>query len=183
LRFEPTALEGVFVVQLEIKEDDRGFFARTFCRSTFEDMGLDPAIHQCSISHNRRNGTLRGMHFQRAPHAETRLVRCTAGAIFDVVLDLRPESETFRKWTSVELTRENFKMMYVPKGCAHGFQTLRNDTDVFYQMSDPFSQNSATGVRWDDPAFGIEWPAVETRTISEKDRSWPDFSEATFRRP
>lgn len=175
MRFQPTALEGVFIIDIERREDARGFFARSFCSEVFGEHGLSEIVSQCNISYNKAKGTLRGMHFQRSPLSEARLVRCTAGAIFDVVIDLRPVSATFKRWISVELSRENFRMVYVPTECAHGFQTLEDDTEVFYQMSAPYSAGHAAGVRWDDPSFGIEWPLAEPRIMSEKDRSWPDF--------
>ena len=155
--------------------DDRGFFARTWCKEEFARQGLNAKLAQCSISFNTRKGTLRGMHYQVAPFAEAKLVRCTAGAIYDVVLDLRPDSETFREWTSVELTAENRCGLYIPENCAHGFQTLENDTEVFYQISEFYEPKCARGVRWNDPAFNIQWPA-ESRVISERDRTYPDYS-------
>jgi dTDP-4-dehydrorhamnose 3,5-epimerase len=156
-------------------EDERGFFARSFCAREFEARGLDPRVAQCNISFNRRRGTLRGLHFQRSPHAEAKLVRCTHGAVYDVVIDLRPDSPRFLTHFGVELSASNRKMIYVPEGFAHGFQTLEDDTEVFYQMSVPFFPEAAGGVRWNDPAFAIEWP-LEVSAISEGDRSHPDFS-------
>jgi dTDP-4-dehydrorhamnose 3,5-epimerase len=168
-------LKGAFEIDPERKEDDRGFFARTFCREEFEKHGLNPNVVQCNISFNRRKGTLRGMHFQAAPHEEAKLVRCTAGKIFDVIIDLRPESSSFKEHAAVELSAENCKMLYIPEGFAHGFQTLEDNTEVFYQMSHEYSGGHARGVRWDDPAFGITWPAGE-RIIIDRDRNYPDFS-------
>lgn len=155
-------------------EDQRGFFARTFCRHEFEARGLNPAVVQCNISFNRFKGCLRGMHFQVSPHSEVKLVRCTAGSIYDVIIDLRPSSPTFRKHFGIELSAQNRKMLYVPQELAHGFQTLEDDTEVFYQMSQYYSPEYSRGVRWDDPAFGIQWPAGE-RIIVERDRTYPDF--------
>ncbi len=172
--FKETKLKGAFVIEPERIEDERGFFARTFCRKEFEAHGLDPNLVQCSVSFNKTKGTLRGMHYQVSPYQETKLVRCTTGAIHDVILDLRPDSPTFKQWVSVELTRENWRMLYVPKGVAHGFQTLHDETEVLYQMSEFFHSECAKGVRWDDPQFGIEWPSAE-RIISERDRTYPDF--------
>ncbi len=149
-------------------EDERGFFARTFCVEEYEVHGLNPRLVQCNISFNKRKGALRGMHFQAAPHEEARLVRCTMGAIYDVIIDLRPDSPTFKHWVAVELTADNRKMLYVPEGFAHGFQTLEDNTEVFYQMSEFYHPERANGVRWDDPGFGVEWPADE-RTISPRD--------------
>jgi dTDP-4-dehydrorhamnose 3,5-epimerase len=158
----------------ERREDERGFFARTFCQREFEIHGLNARIAQCNISFNKRKGILRGMHFQAAPFSEAKLVRCTSGCIYDVIIDLRPSSPTFKQYVAVELSAENRKMVYIPEGFAHGFQTLEDDTEVFYQMSQFYSPEHARGVRWDDAAFGIEWPPAE-RTIVEKDRNYPDF--------
>jgi len=162
------------VLELERHEDERGFFARAWCRDEFADHGLVPELTQCSISRNSRAGTLRGMHFQRPPHEEAKLVRCTTGAIFDVIVDLRPDSLTYTEWVGVELDAERGNALYVPKGFAHGFQTLVDRTDVLYMISDPYVPEAASGVRWDDPAFAIEWPYKNMRTISDRDRSWPD---------
>lgn len=154
--------------------DERGFFARTWCAEEFKEAGLDARLVQCSISFNARKGTLRGMHYQAVPIAETKLVRCTMGAIYDVVLDLRTESPTFRKWIGMTLSAENREMVYIPEGCAHGFLTLEDHSEVFYQMSEFYYPEAARGVRWDDPAFGIEWPGDVT-VISERDRTLSDF--------
>jgi len=155
-------------------EDDRGFFARTFCRQEFEERGLNPRVVQCNVSFNKRKGSLRGMHFQTSPYAEAKLVRCTAGSIYDVIIDLRPSSPAFKKHLGVELSARNRKMLYIPEDFAHGFQTLEDDTEVFYQMSQYYSPEHSRGVRWDDPAFGISWPPGE-RIIIERDRTYPDF--------
>jgi dTDP-4-dehydrorhamnose 3,5-epimerase len=173
--FEETKIAGIFKIQLEPVSDDRGFFARSWCRKEFETRGLNPHLAQCSLSFSKRKGTLRGMHYQLAPHAETKLIRCTRGSIFDIALDLRPASPTFKEWTSAILTAENHHMLYVPEGCAHGFLTLEDDCEVFYQMSEFYHPESAGGVRWDDPAFGIVWP-VEVKAISSRDASYPDFA-------
>ncbi len=172
--FIPTRLAGAFILEPEKQEDDRGFFARTWCQRELEAHGLNPRLVQCSISFNKKKGTLRGLHFQSAPHEEAKLVRCTMGAIYDVILDLRGHSPTFKEHVAVVLSAENRKMLYVPEGLAHGFQTLEDHTEVFYQMSEFYVPASAGGVRWDDPAFGIQWPAAD-RIISERDRSYPDF--------
>lgn len=169
--FEPTVLPGAFVVQLERLEDERGSFARSWCREEFLAQGLNAELAQCNVSYNRRRGTLRGMHFQVAPYAEAKLVRCTRGAVYDVIVDLRPESPTFTRWIATELTPDNDRMLYVPEGFAHGFQTLRDDTEIFYQMSAPYSPDCARGVRWDDPRFSIEWP-VGKIIISNKDQNY-----------
>ena len=169
--FIETKLAGGYIIELEKIEDDRGFFARTFCQREFEAHGLNPRIAQCSVSFNRRKGTLRGMHYQVAPYEESKLVRCTMGAIYDVAVDLRPESRTFKQWVAVELTGENGRMFYIPQGLAHGFQTLVDNTEVFYQMSEFYRPQCARGVRWDDPAFGMTWPIKEV-IISIKDASF-----------
>jgi dTDP-4-dehydrorhamnose 3,5-epimerase len=174
LIFRETKLPGAFVIEPERHEDERGFFARTFCREEFAARGLNLHIAQCNISFNKRQGTLRGMHYQVPPFAEAKLVRCTAGAIFDVIIDLRESSVTFRQHSAVELSAETGKMLYVPEGFAHGFQTLLDDTEVFYQMSNPYVPECARGVRWNDPSFGIGWPSA-VRTILERDRNFPDF--------
>ncbi len=155
-------------------EDDRGFFARTFCRREFEVRGLNPQVVQCNVSFNKRKGSLRGMHFQASPYSEAKLVRCTAGSIYDVIIDLRASSSAFRKHFGVELSARNRKMLYIPEEFAHGFQTLEDDTEVFYQMSQYYSPEHSRGVRWDDPAFEILWPPGE-RIIIERDRTYPDF--------
>src|SRR5262245_15028203 len=176
MRFLPTTLPGVFVVEPELRADDRGFFARTWCREEFVGAGLVTDWVQCNVSFNRRAGTLRGMHWQAAPHEEVKLVRCTAGAAFDVVLDLRPDSPAFTKWVAVEITAENRRAVYIPGGCAHGFQTLADATELFYHMSAFYHPEAARGVRWDDPAFGITWPPCEARVIAPRDLSFPDFA-------
>jgi dTDP-4-dehydrorhamnose 3,5-epimerase len=174
--FNETKLPGAFVIEPQRLEDERGFFSRSFCRHEFAQRGLNPDVAQCNISFNRDAGTLRGMHYQEAPHMEDKLIRCTRGRLHDVIVDLRRESSTFTQWIAVELTGDNGRMLYVPKGCAHGFQTLEDNTEVFYQMSEFYHAESARGVRWDDPAFGIEWPAEVELIISERDRNWPDYS-------
>jgi len=172
--FKETKLRGAFIIEIEPMEDERGFFARSFCAKEFEEHGLNPHIAQCNISYNEKKGTLRGMHYQVAPHAETKLVRCTMGAIYDVVIDLRTDSDTFKQWIAVELTKENRRMLYVPKGLAHGFQTLKDHTEVFYLMSELYHPECARGVRWNDLAFGILWP-VDVQIISVGDQQYPDF--------
>ena len=174
MHFTETKLKGAYILDLKPIEDERGFFARTFCVQEFEAHGLNPCVVQCNVSYNKHKGTLRGMHYQSAPHAEAKLVRCICGAIYDVIIDLRPESPTFKQWVGVELTASNRRMLYVPEGLAHGFQTLEDETEVFYQMSEFYFPQSAQGVRWDDPAFQIDWPPAE-RVISSKDISYPDF--------
>jgi dTDP-4-dehydrorhamnose 3,5-epimerase len=173
--FTETGLRGAFVVELEPREDERGFFARSWCRDEFEAHHLNPAMVQCNISFNRRKGTLRGMHYQAAPFEEAKLVRCTAGAIYDVILDLRPASATYKQHVAEVLSAANHKMLYVPEGFAHGFQTLHDDTEVLYQMSAFHSPDHARGVRYNDPAFGIRWMSGEP-VIADRDRHYPDFT-------
>ena len=174
MTFHQTKLPGVYEIRAEPLSDDRGFFARTWCQKEFEELGLNPKLVQCSISFNTQKGTLRGMHYQAAPYTETKIVRCTRGAIYDVVLDLRPQSPTFKEWTAIVLTAEKRNMAYVPEGCAHGFLTLEDQTEVFYQMSEFYHPESARGVRWDDLAFKIVW-AEKVQVISERDRTYPNF--------
>jgi dTDP-4-dehydrorhamnose 3,5-epimerase len=172
--FSETRLKGAFLIEPERRQDERGFFARTWCQHEFAVEGLPTAWVQCNISFNRQRGTLRGMHYQAAPYEEAKLVRCTMGAIHDVLIDLRVDSPTFRQWLAVELTADNRLMLFIPIGFAHGFQTLTDESEVFYQMSQFYAPEYARGVRWDDPAFKISWPA-EKRIISEQDRNFPDF--------
>jgi dTDP-4-dehydrorhamnose 3,5-epimerase len=177
--FHKTKISGAFLIEPERAIDARGFFARTWCRQEFAERGLDANLLQCSLSFNRSRGTLRGMHFQKPPDEETRLVRCTSGAIYDVIVDLRPESTTFTHWQSFELTSENRHELHIPAGVAHGFLTLCDDCEVLYQISAVYTPVAASGVRWDDPAFGIEWPDVPL-VISERDASFDLFSESTL---
>lgn len=174
MKLIPTHLPDVFLLEPERHADERGFFARTFCAETFRAHGLDPRVAQCNVSFNARRGTLRGMHWQAAPHGETKLVRCTAGAIYDVAVDLRSDSPTYLRWTAAELTAENRRALVLPEGFAHGFLTLADDTEVFYQMSVPFAPEAARGARYDDPAFGIDWPEP-VRLIKDRDAAYPDF--------
>lgn len=174
MRFIETRLSGAFIIEPETIEDDRGFFARTYCSEVFKDHGLCSSIAQCSISFNKSTGTLRGMHYQVPPKAEEKLVRCTMGAIYDVLIDLRPESATYCERFSLELSSSNRLMLYVPKGFAHGFLTLEDSTEVCYQISEHCSPDHANGVRYNDAAFGIKWP-LPVVTISDRDREYPDF--------
>lgn len=178
MKLSSTKLAGVWIVEMERHADDRGWFARTWCADEFAQHGLNPHLAQCSASFNHRRGTLRGMHYQAAPHPEAKLVRCVRGAMFDVALDLRPASPTFCQWVGVELTPENGRALYVPEGCAHGFQTLVDDTEVLYQISAPWEPAAARGVRWNDPAFGITWPLAAEAILNERDRQLPDFKPA-----
>jgi dTDP-4-dehydrorhamnose 3,5-epimerase len=172
--FRDTTLNGALLIEPERREDERGFFARTWCQDEFASNGLETCFVQCNISFNKRKGTLRGMHFQADPYPEARLVRCTQGAVHDVIIDLRPRSATFKQHWSVVLSAENRLMLYVPKHFAHGFLTLVNDAEVFYQMSESYHPDAARGVRWNDPAFGLKWPG-EVQVISERDQTYPDF--------
>jgi dTDP-4-dehydrorhamnose 3,5-epimerase len=174
--FHETKLQGVFEIHIEPRRDERGFFARSWCQNEFESNGLHARLVQCSISFNSRRRTLRGMHFQAEPYPEIKLVRCTRGAIYDVIIDLRPHSRTFKQWIGIFLTAANRDMVYVPHGCGHGFLTLEDETEVFYQISEFYHPEVARGVRWDDPAFQIIWPS-EVEVISERDRSYPNFEE------
>ena len=174
--FRETSLPGVFVIEPQPAHDERGFFARTWCREEFAAHGLTPALAQCSVSWNRARGTVRGLHWQAAPHAEAKLVRCTRGAIHDVALDVRAGSPTRGRWVAATLTADDRRMLYVPEGVAHGFQTLADDTQVFYQMSGPHHPGSERGVRWDDPDLGIEWPVAET-IVSPRDARLPSLAQ------
>jgi len=169
-----TSLQDAYLIEPERRNDERGFFARTWCKKEFEALGLDTTIAQCNISYNAKKGTLRGLHYQAQPHEEVKLVRCTAGAIYDVIVDLRPSSPTFKRWESFELSSANRLALYIPAGFAHWFQALADETEVFYQMSEFYHPESAHGLRFDDPAFGISWPLSEI-VISEKDSIHPDF--------
>jgi dTDP-4-dehydrorhamnose 3,5-epimerase len=172
--FTETTLPGAYVIDIARIDDERGFFARTWAPEEFQKRGLDPTLAQCNASWNRRKGTLRGMHFQKEPFSEVKIVRCTCGAMLDVIVDLRTSSPTYCRWTAVELTASNHRSLYIPKGLAHGFITLTDEVEVYYHVSAPFSPAHASGVRWNDPAFNITWPFQPT-VISEKDRAWPDF--------
>jgi dTDP-4-dehydrorhamnose 3,5-epimerase len=171
-----TELPGAFVIETEPIEDERGWFARIYDESEFAERGLSSRFVQSSAAFNKEWGTLRGMHFQAEPHAEAKLVRCIRGAVHDVIVDLRPGSSTFKRWAAVELTAEGGRMLYVPEGLAHGYLTLEDETETLYMISAPYSPGSARGVRWDDPAFGIEWPH-DPRVMSDKDKAWPDFND------
>lgn len=177
MKFLETPLQGAYLVEPEFIEDDRGYFARTFCRREFADLGLNPDIAQCSISYNRKIGTLRGLHYQHAPDTEAKLVRCLAGTAFDVIVDLRPESPTFAHWHSAELSAESGRAIYVPEGFAHGFQTLTGGAVILYHMSAFYQPSAATGIRFDDPRLGIRWPHANP-TVSPRDRALPLLHEA-----
>ncbi|MFN2499490.1 MAG: dTDP-4-dehydrorhamnose 3,5-epimerase [Pyrinomonadaceae bacterium] len=173
--FHESKLKGVYLIEPTRFEDERGFFATSFSQGAFEGQGLKGCFVENHISYNRRRGTLRGLHYQAAPYGQAKLVRCTRGAIFDVVVDLRFDSSSFRKWIGTELTAENRLMLYLPGDVAHGFQTLEDDTEVFYQVSEFYQPEAYKGFRWNDPAFGIEWPLTEERIMLARDSSYPDF--------
>jgi dTDP-4-dehydrorhamnose 3,5-epimerase len=176
--FRPTALRGVWLIALDKRSDERGYFARTWCAREFAEHGLNPGLAQCNTSFNARKGTLRGMHFQTAPFEEAKLVRCARGAIFDVAIDLRPSSPTYARHVSATLTAEGGDMLYIPEGCAHGFLTLADHTEVFYQMSQFYAPDHGAGARWNDPAFGIDWP-IPVSVISPRDAGYPDFAHGS----
>ena len=170
-----TKLKDAFVIELEKLSDERGFFSRSWSQREFAALNLNSSLVECNISFNLNKGTLRGMHFQIEPNAQTKLVRCTRGAIYDVIIDLRQSSETFKQWFAVELTAENHLALYIPEGFAHGFQTLKDNSEVFYQMSSYYAPESSVGVRWNDPAFNIQWPAAAERIINARDQHYSDF--------
>lgn len=173
MKFTETTLSGSFVVELEKHSDERGYFARSWCRQEFESHGLETKLVQCNVSYNRVAGTLRGLHYQAYPHAEVKLVRCTRGGLYDVIVDLRTTSPTFLRWFGLRLTPDDGKMLYIPHGFAHGFQTLEAETEVFYQMSEFYVPGAGRGIRWNDPTLAIEWP-LPVACISEKDKEYPD---------
>ncbi len=179
MRFVPTGLAGAYLIEPERNADERGFFARTWCVREFEEQGLDTRIAQCSVSFNHRRGTLRGLHYQAPPFAEVKVVRCTRGALFDVAVDLRPDSPTFRMWVGVELTENNGSAFYIPRGFAHGFLTLADATEVTYQISAPYNPLAARGIRWNDPFHGVVWPA-SVDVIASRDRDYPDVDVDRF---
>ena len=176
MKFTKSKLDGVFTVDLEQFDDERGFVAYAWSAQEFIKLGLSPKLDEIIVSYNIRKGTLRGMHYQNDPFAQAKLVRCTRGSIYDVAIDLRVQSPTYKQWDAVELTARNHRMFYIPEGCAHGYQTLEDDTEVFYQMSNVYAPNYGRGVKWNDPAFGVEWPEAEL-TIIDRDRNYPDFRE------
>jgi len=174
--FKETKLKGAYIIELEPMADERGFFARSYCQEEFEAHGLNTRIVQCNVSYNKKKGTLRGMHYQTAPYEEVKLINCPRGVIYDVIIDLRPYSPTYSQWFAVELSSENNNMIYIPKGLVHGFQTLEDDTVVNYQMSEFYHAECARGLRWNDPAFVIEWP-LPNPILSDKDQSYLDFGK------
>lgn len=175
ITFTETKLLGAFIVAPEIFEDERGFFARSFSEKEFAAHGINTRMAECNLSFNKKRYTIRGLHFQSDPFAQAKLVRCTQGAIYDVIVDLRPDSPTFKQWFGEELTAKNHLMLYVPAGFAHGYQTLEDNTEMFYQVSEFYAPASCGGIRWNDPAFAIRWPAMDGVTINPRDQSYPDF--------
>ena len=176
MKFTETKLKGAFIVEIEKLTDTRGFFARSWCSKEFDAQGLTARVVQANVSFNRRKGTLRGMHYQIAPFQENKLIRCTRGAIYDVIIDLRPESPTYKQWMGVELTADNYTLLFVPEDFAHGFITLMDNTEITYQVSQFYTPGSEKGIRFNDPTFNIQWP-LEVSVISDKDRTWPDFAD------
>lgn len=174
MKFTETHLKGAYVIDLEPRLDDRGFFARTWCKEEFGKVGLKTDLVQQNMSLTLKKSTLRGMHFQTAPHAETKVVRCTSGSIYDVIIDLRPESHTYKQWFGIELTDKNYQMLYIPEGFAHGFLTLSDNTEVSYLVTAAYNKDADSGVRFDDPAFDIKWP-IKVEHVSEKDRNFSDY--------
>ena len=177
--FSETRLPGSYVVEIEKIEDERGFFTRTFDKNEFIKMKLDSEFIQSSISQNKKKGTIRGMHYQTEPYEESKIVRCVKGKIFDVIIDLRLNSKTFKEWLFVELSEDNYKMLYIPKGFAHGFQTLENNTEVYYEITEVYDKKSSRGIRWNDPTFNINWP-LDISLISEKDNNCDFFNDAYY---
>ncbi len=175
MRFQETEIRGAWIIDVEPIEDARGLFARVWCRRELAEHGLEIEVAQCNTSFSKHRGTLRGMHFQRAPYEEVKFIRCSRGALYDVIIDLRPDSPTYKRWVGVELSAENRRALYVPRAFAHGFQTLEDDVEIFYMMSEFYAPGAEAGVRWDDPAFDIKWPVAEPTEISDKDVGWPDF--------
>jgi dTDP-4-dehydrorhamnose 3,5-epimerase len=174
--FTETKLKGAFIIDIEKREDERGFFARAWCQKELEAHSLNLQWIQANLAFSKKRGTLRGLHYQIAPYEEAKLMRCIRGAIYDVIVDLRPESPTYMQWLGVELTADNHRMLYIPEGFAHGYQSLADDTEVFYPVSQFYTPGSERGVCWNDPAFGIEWPVTKNLILSEKDKSWPDYA-------
>ena len=177
MKFTETNLKGSYIIELEKFEDERGFFARTFCEEEFKKHDLNPNLKQISIAYNKKKNTIRGMHYMKAPNEEAKLVRCSSGSIYDVIIDLRPKSPTFKKWFGIELKASDYKMIYLPEGFAHGYQTLENNTEVIYHMSIIFVPESYSGVRYNDPAFNIKWTQSDNLIVSEKDKSYSSFDK------
>lgn len=180
MQFYDTSLNGAYLIEHEPFCDERGFFSRSFCINEFHKNGLECFYMQTNLSYNEKKGTLRGMHFQKTPYEETKIVSCIKGSLYDVIVDLRPDSSSFKKWASFVLSGDNPASLYIPKGFAHGFMTLENDTFIHYSMSQIYMPDFATGIRWNDPAFAIDWPTIDNITISDKDKNYPDFIEESI---
>ncbi len=174
--FHPTPIDGAYIVEVEKIEDERGFFGRAFCADVFREKGIPFAVAQANVGCSRKKGTLRGLHYQLPPHEEAKLVRCIRGAVFDVIIDLRQGSRSYGRWFGTELTADTPRLFHMPKGTAHGYLSLADDSEIFYLVSEFYTPGAERGIRWDDPAFAIQWPITDNLTISEKDRAWPDFS-------
>jgi len=174
MQYTPSRIAGAWIMDITPIHDARGFFAMTWLPDELRQRGMNPSLAQCNLAFNHQRGTLRGMHFQKAPHAQAKIVRCTRGALLDVVVDLRPDSPTFKQWDGIELTADNRRMLYMPEGIAHGYITLVDDTEAYYHASSPWVREAESGVRWNDPAFAIQWP-MPPSVISEKDQGWPLF--------
>lgn len=175
MKFTETPIAGAYIIDVDRIGDERGFFGRLWCEQDYKEMGLVPHIRQVNVGFNHKAGTLRGLHYQKPPHLEVKIVRCTRGALFDVIVDLRPDSPSYRQWFGLELTQDNTSMLYVPEGCATGYQTLVDDTEMYYMATEFYHPESATGVRYNDPAFNIEWP-MEVTAMSDGDSQWRDYS-------
>jgi len=173
--FKEIKLPGAFIIDIEKYEDDRGFFARAWCQNEFEAQGLNTHWVQANLGFSKKRGTIRGLHYQVAPHAEIKLIRCIRGAVYDVIVDLRPDSPTYKQWLGVELSADNHKMLYIPAGFAHGYQALEDESETFYQVSQFYAPGAEKGLRWNDPTFNIEWPITKNLILSEKDKNWPDY--------
>lgn len=176
--FKETEIAGAFIIEIEKYSDNRGFFARGYCEKEFNEQNISFEMVQANIGFSKKKHTIRGLHYQREPHAEAKLVRCTKGALYDVIVDLRPDSSTYMQWTGVELTSNNHKMFYVPKGCAHGYQTMEDETEIFYMVSAFYAPGFEQGLRWNDPLFNIQWKETDDIIISEKDQTWPDYRDS-----
>jgi len=177
MKFTESRIPGAWIIDIAAIHDDRGFFAMTWLPDAFRERGIEPALAQCNLAFNHKRGTLRGMHFQLAPHAQAKIIRCTRGALLDVIIDLRPESPAYCKWEAVELTADNRRMLYMPEGIAHGYLTLTDEVEAYYHASSPWAPSAESGVRWDDPAFGVAWPFAPA-VISAKDAAWPTLARA-----
>lgn len=174
--FHPTPIDGAYLVDIKKIEDERGFFGRAYCANTFREKGIPFTVAQANVGYSRKKGTLRGLHYQVAPHEEAKLVRCIRGAVFDVIIDLRKESKSYGRWFGAELSAGSHRLFHVPRGTAHGYLSLVDNSEIMYLVSEFYTPGAESGIRWNDPAFAIQWPLTENLIISEKDRAWPDFS-------